>query len=237
MNKRIYSKKIAKINDDVLELFRKQRSPRIKLLPMLYDHILFQPDVLFMGINPSFNAKTGHNIFKKCPGLSTYNVEQIQAIHSIDADSSNPQIAIKMQRCAKNYYDKYFKALKDFAGNKKWDHIDLFFERNTDYRRIRVFNKNLILSRFGFEQLKFTKRLLVLIQPRNLIIANRVASNIFSIFFAEWMTYDGNHHYGTLKLPGNPECRVFFSLQWSSPRPEWIEAIKKDKQFIKKYLA
>jgi hypothetical protein len=244
----------AAINRKACSLFTKHR---ITIVPMLYDRLAYRPEILFIGLNPSFD-KSGKSIAKgwrksKYFGkdISARGVKRIYKLNTKRSKKEHGQI-IRAQRLAKKYYGKYFNPLKKFAeeenslklwdpeeenenGVKFWEHIDLFFERQTDPDSLKGLEGHAI-DDFGAGQLRLTEKLIRATRPHNIIIVNRKASEIFSEYstFVRW--YDVKMKCMKIKIGKAPPCNVFLSRSWSWGVGKKLGPIKKDiQQTLNKY--
>lgn len=228
------------INETSLNLFVGQ--PEIKLLPMLYDNLVLRPSFLFMGINPSFNWSKINSLIKlhlkaHPDDEELLPCEQDQFNIKYARDINNNEKLKRFQRLAKNLYD-YFKPFQVFAEKNnlkatEWDQVDLFLERDSDYKNILAFGARGIISEFGIRQLKITNNLIQLIKPINLVVANRLASTIFSIYFGKQLRKCKNENCWKLRLLSGDECRIFYSGQWYSRWPNQRAENRKDQETIK----
>lgn len=146
-------------------------------MPSIYSP-LKEKSILFIGLNPSFSDRGFSTILAK----SAYpNISPREFYDWKNRSKFNLVIAIEIEKIAKDIYS-YFKKFKDIAGdlNLEWEHIDLFFYRETNQGQLKkvILNKD-GMNEFGRKQLELSKKLLEAIKPKIIVVVNAFASNVF----------------------------------------------------------
>lgn len=195
----------SSINEKILDLWEKysNKNEKDKYVPLLFNP--FKKDcILFIGINPG-SSNIGDKPYFKWKNKKSINLEKI-LIHEKQAREKYP----------------YFKRFKEISKNVgvDWEHIDLFFNRKTSQEEFKkhIFIKNK-LSKFAQEQLKIALEMIELINPRVIVVANALASNLIRNYEIEGLEKEINeeHGYHFLKL-GNKNIPIFFSSMLTGQR-------------------
>jgi len=157
------------------------------LVPQFYGN-LNSNSLLIVGLNPSFSIKGFHSFLKGTEYdkhltelEEFYSFNRISKSIFLETDSFNLAIRdfIEIENISKRKYSYYTKAygLAKQLG-VKYEYIDLFFMRDTKQKKIENLYKN------GDEcvklQIELSKRLLQLLQPNIILVANAFASKVFS---------------------------------------------------------
>ncbi len=197
---------VEEFNSRIREIWKMHSRTDIPLefRPELKD----DPEILFIGINPSKRKNT---------------------------ETKTPKDSLEEERKVRqNKDDTYFKLFWSFTDN--WEHIDLFFVRgNQDNLKKEVIRKenkkNVELNDFGKKQLEVSLGLLNKIKPRVIIVNNALASKILKkeLKMDEWDKEKGYHIYN-----GIP---IFFSGILSGQRALDVNSRERLGWHVKKALA
>lgn len=148
------------------------------------------PDcLLFVGLNPSFNSNAIKSTLKK---IDTDIYSQATDVLRIDPtryflwtnrSKFCPELDAEIHRSAKENYPYFskFKQLSEMLGIK-WDHTDLFFERETSQKEFRsnIFkDPQDTLNTFYSAQLKIACEMITESKPKCIVVANALASDIY----------------------------------------------------------
>lgn len=162
-----------------------------KGIPLQFPEFNENPDILFIGINPSHR--------KKSKELRNYS-------ESLEDE----------KKAKNNKRDQYFKLFYEFTNN--WEHIDLFFIRG-DQGELkkhvveREEKEKIKINEFGEEQLKISFSMIDEINPKVIVVNNALASKIIKNKFSIPNKVDEDTGYNILK--GIP---IFFSGMLSGRR-------------------
>jgi hypothetical protein len=173
-------------NTKIWELWQKHaQSFNEERMPLFYPKIN-EDALLFIGVNPSFNEK-GLAAILRGIGIEIFDINDYFAYRSgnnIDLEAFIKQ-TVEMDRYARET-SPYFARFKDLSSHfnvHPWDHIDLFFIRETSQNVLKqkVFSnhKNLTLNSFGRDQLNLSKQMIEASKPKLIVVANALASHIF----------------------------------------------------------
>ena len=217
---------IEEINNEIFTLFEKQEN-KPECLPYFFPKdVEVNPDLLFIGINPSITKKTRGKIKKE-----NYNIENIHNQEIIDE--------IKTQDESLRDTLPYFNKIQNMVNNneiERYECIDLFYERKTSQKKILAISKNnsVELSDFGEKQFEITKKVIEKINPKIIVVINALASKIFrnkyniadNDFDAEIGTYKK-------KIFNDQETIIFFSGMLSGQHALDNESFNRLKWHIK----
>jgi hypothetical protein len=148
------------------------------LMPFFVDK-LESHRVTFIGLNPSFSE----NGYEAGLRNTVHEGLDIRAFYSFPASGSfDLGKALDMERTMRKDYP-YFKPFGDLleGTSEKWNHIDLFYLRETSQENLRksIFLKSGVLNEFGRVQMDITRSILEQIAPKAIVVVNALASNIF----------------------------------------------------------
>lgn len=156
--------KFEEINKKTKEIWEKYSYLEYTKIPRLvFPDFKKNPDILFIGINPSLTDS-----------LEGYSEEELK------------QHEIKNKATKKEEAYSYFRPFYDFTNN--WEHIDLFFLRETNQNKVKEYlgyKKGISLNDFAKEQLNLFIPLLSLISPKIIVVNNAFASDIIKKEFDE----------------------------------------------------
>ena len=169
------------VNLAIVELWRQTFEEGTDvLLPLIYPKIK-KSGILFIGLNPSFNARGIRNLIN---GTELESIDIDKFYHYRNIDNYNLETAQKIVKLSRDNYP-YFRKFQVIAQHIKtdWEHIDLYFYPETTQRNIRGMINNNNPANFWVEQLKLSKKLIIEAEPIIIVVANAYASQIFQIEF------------------------------------------------------
>lgn len=162
---------------DVMERNQPDDDPPWPRWPALYDDLNPHPDVLYVGLNPSFV----HTQIERRIEEAGYHLE----LKDLRWEGYRDDVASFLQderKIAKRDYS-YFKPMRDFAAeeNLEWEHIDVFVTRLTsqgkldDTLEIELFAEGENQSKFLKRQVDLFFELLENLRPRVVVVENAFA--------------------------------------------------------------
>jgi hypothetical protein len=198
---------------EIWEEFGSEQPRMPLLLPELNEH----PELLIVGMNPSFNAKWLDKHLADDTSLhgGTWTTKSLFGWDQ----SSRQRMAhvIQFEVFAKKAYAGYFSPIKRFASAvgraDQWEHLDLFLLRETSQKetlRAVMANTRPIgpLNKFGQAQLQLFTETLINMQPKAVVVANAAAANLAKRMLGP------SHQVGepaALTFDSLPDTRFFFS--------------------------
>lgn len=237
---------ISFVNQEVIKLWKKCENELKNIdknlkVPLIYPDL--KKDVLlFIGINPSFSSKGFRKIVKD---TSYSSLDPTVFYHWDNRKNFEREIekALEIERLAREKLD-FFQKFPEIAGEtfsgdtSKWEHIDLFFNRETsqkDFEKKILNNKD--MESFVSAQLDLSKRLINYVCPKAIVIANARASEVFEEklkgeFPLIWHKEYG-YHTTVLK---NKSMPVFLASMLTGSRAMDGGSYKRLKWHIKKAL-
>jgi hypothetical protein len=207
------------INKKIINLWTEntQKYPEAtKFWPLLIPE-LKENSILFIGINPGFKD----SYFEK------FGVSQKDFLFS----NKNFDIKQEIERESKaklqgsiEHYATYFNPFEKIAQEvgEKWEHIDLFFIRDTSQNKLRelvdyeAIDESVILNDFASKQLDLSLSLLQKIKPKAIIVQNALASKILASKISIDASEFDNRGYDFINL-NNRKVPIFFSGMLSGP--------------------
>ena len=197
---------IEEINNEILTLFEKQEK-KPECLPYLFPKdVKVNPDLLFIGINPSITKQTRGKIKKD--NYSIKNIHNQEIINEIKTQDESLRETLP-----------YFNKIQDMVNNneiEKYECIDLFYERKKTQSELLSISKNngdsVELSDFGEKQFEITKKVIEKINPKIVVVINALASKIFRNIY-NIADNDFDDEIGTYKkkIFNDQETIIFFS--------------------------
>lgn len=219
------------INSKIVTLWNKYFQNDAEVYaPMFYDEFK-KGGLLFVGMNPSFSERGFKTILK---GTEYENVDPT-SFFKWQNISSKPELigdCIKVENHAYENYKLFFARPAEIAKEVglDWQHIDLFLYKETsqaDFKR-RVMDGD-SLNEFALEQIALFEEVLLMIEPKCIIVANAFASQLLRDHIKnelQWDTERGFHWF----VRGGKKIPMFFSSmlsgqraldRWSYERLKW----------------
>jgi len=169
---------IEQINQNVMQLWEETFSNSDSVwMPLLYPP-LRTDCLLFVGLNPSFSESGFRRVLA---GTKHAKLSPSEFFGWENKSRFDLETSVDIEREAKEKYS-YFKKFKSIAKGVgiDWEHIDLFFYRETNQNSLkdRILDKGKP-NEFGQKQLQLSRKLIDLIRPKIIVVANALASNIF----------------------------------------------------------
>lgn len=226
------NKKInQKINQKIIALWNTHFSGDTDVYaPLFYDE-LHKDRLVFVGMNPSFSARGFKTILKNTEYADVDMVSFFKWHHI----SSNPKLiddCIKMENYAYQNYPQYFGRPIEIAKQVglKWQHIDLFLYKETSQASFmkRVRTKG-VLNEFGMDQIRLFEEILVMIEPRCVVVTNATASEILREYIKNDLLWDEKRGFHWFTRGGKKIPMFFTSMlsgqraldRWSYERLVW----------------
>jgi hypothetical protein len=179
------------------------------LMPLFYPS-LKEDAILFVGLNPSFSKKGYSSLLR---GTAFSNLELQVFYHWRNRESFDLDMELAIEQIGRNNYP-YFKKFKDIAShaNLDWEHIDLFFYRETSQTQFKqkIYNGQLLMD-FGQKQLELSKMLILEAKPRVIVVANAFASSLFQQQFPD-VKFDERYGYHRTLLEDRAVPTFFASM-------------------------
>jgi hypothetical protein len=196
---------VGRINREIVELWTARFSGNNPPVP--WPLICPEPSrngLTVVGCNPSLPKINYHTV-------PTFNTERV-------TDEQIVELA-KLESIARKAYDYYlpFHRLANSLG-LELEHVDLFFYRQTSQKQIEslVLTSNSALNDFGRRQVELAIRLLVLSEPKVILVSNALAARIFKNQFGLKALDDDGLYFVPLNGSKVP---VFLSGMLSGQRP------------------
>jgi hypothetical protein len=193
-------------------------------MPMLLPELNEKPELLIVGMNPSFNADWLDNQLMGNTSLAG-GPWTTDSLFGWDKNAhSRMQQVIEFEAFAKTAYASYFAAVQRFASAvgcaEKWEHLDLFLMRETSQKaalemvlaKTRPIGK---LNDFGLAQLELFTETLIDLQPQVVVVANAAAANLAKRLLGPGHEVD---EPAALTFDALPNTRFFFSGMFSGQR-------------------
>lgn len=200
-----------RINDEVLRLWDEERPS--DLVPQFYDGNLNRNALLFVGLNPSFYEDGFKGFLKGSQYEQIENFRDYFSYQNFLQNGTKDQLINhfinieKISKCRYTFYTTQSRIAEELA--LPYEHIDLFFKRDTDQKNIKREFKENENSRLLKKQLELFKKLLDELEPKIIVVANAFARKIFRNEFPE-IAWDNK--FGTYRLKEKP---VFFTSMLS----------------------
>lgn len=196
--------KVREINDSILELWNKV-SPQLTnhKMPVFYSEEIKRGGLLFVGINPSYSERGLTKMVNDmdCPDLDISSFFSHPNNGSFSPEKSNAMNKYAEEKYA--YFAKFRHLAKELK--KDWAHIDLFVLRETSQKSMvqRIFekvDKKIRLNSFAVEQLEIAKKMIKIINPTAIVVANAQAGHIMlnsrnGFPITDFDQQVGHHHY------------------------------------------
>lgn len=137
-------------------------------------HKVSRNAILFVGMNPSFVPK----VLKK--DLNLPDEQAVEDLFRFRPGSKRTDIpaASPKNSTYRRYFDIYAKISEDVG--KDWDHVDLFYLRETNQKRVLSYvGSESGLTPFGESQFQITEDVIKEAKPAAIVVCNARASAIF----------------------------------------------------------
>lgn len=188
------------INKVALSLW-KNAPPKFKrFLPLLYHRQHPRPSVIFMGLNPSFSDKGLRKVIKGEKHLSSFTNHFFL---SKNFNSKIKRTILEVEALAIQRHD-YFSKFREIGREQvfKWNHVDLFFIRNTNQKAIEKEFKNAKNSVFFQNQMISSITYALGFKPKVIVVCNGFASAILKQRYCAMLQFDsrvGAYKFGNKK--------------------------------------
>lgn len=211
-----------KVNQAIIDIWNEYASVlgQDLLAPIFYDDFKKDRPILFIGLNPSFSVKGNGHIHK---GTAYENYDYKWQTVSKGNPEKYVQAELEMAQKAYEKYSIYFKKFKEIAKylNLEWEHIDLFFYRQTSQKDFKKFicsnKKQTELTDFGKKQLEISLSMIESIRPKIILVANADASRIIKENLKINSDDFDKLGFNTIKIDGH-KVPIFFSSMISGQR-------------------
>lgn len=175
-------------NNEAIELWKKFGGAQV-LVPHLLPKIQINPDVLFIGMNPSHRLDWIQKVLESNKqDFNSYGVDELFSYPGESLAKRLPYITLMEEYARDNV--QYYRVLDDLVskcGYKSWTHLDLFLNRETEqgkFLKIIEYNEsNNYFNEFGLEQLNLFKKAFNKLKPKIVVVNNATASVIISQLF------------------------------------------------------
>ncbi|MEK7089151.1 MAG: hypothetical protein AAB913_03415 [Patescibacteria group bacterium] len=205
------------INKSILNLWEKSFNGNSMVYAPLFYGNFIKNSILFVGLNPSF-SKEGFDKILRDTEYENINPEFFYKWSNISKDlNNNISKCIKIEKYAVDKYNRFFQPLKNIANkvNLLFQHVDLFLYRETrqeDFKKSIFKNgKDGEINKFGLDQVDIFKKIISLVQPKIIIVANALASDIIRDQFKNLISDFDNKKGFYWLLQDNQKVPIFFS--------------------------
>lgn len=229
---------VNEVNEEVMKIWEKWENKlddKNLLIPLIYPQI--KPcEILFIGLNPSYDPKTYKRILKDTE-FSSEKLEMLLSWKNHANLDIEKCLAIEEIMINKHPYFSKFRKIAQCTSSR-YEHIDLFFYRKTGQKS---FEKNILhnndFSEFVKSQLALSMKLMKSVSPKVIVVANAKASQKFERIWGgklslEWNSTCGYH---TVKLVDKP-VPVFFTSMLTGQRALDNGSYKRLKWHIREAL-
>ncbi len=242
------------INKKIIEIWKEKYGGKARL-PHLYSP--FNVDgMLFIGLNPSElnfskikKPLETSNKFKDHAATILKELEHYRAPDYELKDLTDEAILkiSEMTRIIKDVHP-YFAKCREISeeNNINWEHIDLFFEKETKQENIKnnyiekkdIGSKNIKLDPFAEKQLEISMLAIEAIEPKIIVVINALASKILKQQYEDknqLSKFDEVKGFCTVKL-NNKDMPIFFSGMLTGQRALDIGSYERLKWHIRSAL-
>ncbi|MDO8577757.1 MAG: hypothetical protein Q7R50_01085 [Dehalococcoidales bacterium] len=199
---------VRDVNEKVMRLWEewhcKLKDGNLKV-PLIYPDLNNTDALLFIGMNPSF-VLTAYEKNLKDTNYQSTDVKRFFSWGNHYFDMAECGKIEKIMRTKyKKYFGKFEKIAEEALGNPlKYEHIDLFFNRETSQREFeRKILNNPVMKEFVLCQLELSKSLIKHVHPKLIVVANAGAAKLFEKkaetgnlgeeFHLQWSEEQGYH--------------------------------------------
>lgn len=178
-------------NLEALKIWEEFESEKkFKLMPLLLGSYNANADILFVGMNPSYNKPSMDKYFQSQNCIDILRGIQSDFLFAWKGDDFNSRIE-KVKKweheANKGVYKPYFGKFDSFTKScgfdeKSWAHLDLFLMRGTQQKEEvkLVFEKNKKLNSFGERQINLLLEAINKNKHKFIVVFNAQASHIIS---------------------------------------------------------
>ncbi len=168
---------------DIWNTNLKQLYPTPCRAPLVYQN-LKSNCLVVVGCNPAYNKDSLANFlkdteFEKSNFDEFYNWNRAKSEFEKYCEDS-----VKIERYAQKRRNEYFKIYNKFANelNISIEFLDMFLYRDSDQSKIKkmVQDKHGVLTEFGKKQIELFKEILLLVNPKILLVANAFVCDIIT---------------------------------------------------------
>jgi len=200
---------------------------QIETMPMFYPK-LKSGAILFVGLNPSFSGKG--DFYLKESDIGEKSIQEVFRWAQISDEKI--LAATKAEYLFRSEYP-YYSEFQRIAGelNSQWEHIDLFFYRETSQNELRqkLFQKvpdfkedSLLIDNnfrpFFMDQLNLSIELMTELEPKLIVVVNALAANILYAKLGLKKTFDENSGAYSLVLKDGSCCPILLASMLSGQR-------------------
>lgn len=190
--------------------------PGMHLFPMQRPDFIVNPDILFVGMNPSFSKTLQENDVAA------------QYLWQANADRAQIDNLIALENEAHEDYLTYFGALRRFAQSanaNNFEHLDLLPIRHTNQKEVlaKHWNSNGEPNEIVKQSIDLFKSTVIEISPKTIVVANAGAARII-IRALQLDSYDEKRKYRWNELEETP---FFLSSMLSGQRA--LDEFSKDR--------
>lgn len=205
-------------DDKIIELwFRHSDRPeaQTELVPLLLGDLRTGVP-LFVGLNPSFPTDPKSKFIKFAKAMELHTADFLWP--SLIERRDFRERLVRLQRaCQEEDGIPFFKKFHELLGSHEWEHLDLFFVRKTEHKRIKKpawHKKAAFLDQFWTDQYLVFEQMIDAIKPTVIIVANAAASEILEHKWADRLKFNCDN--GWHNLHASDRCiPVFFSSMLS----------------------
>lgn len=182
MEVKYINQQIGNINQQILRIWENEYKNDLWTLdnkikaPLFYPENLNKNSILFISLNPSSSDKLNKIDSKYTENINSF-YNEVNKGNIYPKITQIQEIEIKIK---KEY--SYFKPFREISEKValEWEHIDLFFKRDTNQKNIESGLKEEKKKKFKFfeEQLLESFKLIDIINPKIIVVSNSHASGI-----------------------------------------------------------
>ena len=175
---------LQEVNEQLIKLWSDFEGDELtKYTPMFYPELKLN-SILFVGINPSFNAAAVIRSVKKNVALSNQfqTIENVDDFHLFKQEKVRDIIDIlaEIQNCHRQelpYFNRH-KILANEFSIENWEQIDLFQIRHSNQNTVMAAFKKNSENLFFKTQIELFLNLLKIYSPKSIIVLNSKSSEI-----------------------------------------------------------
>lgn len=151
------------------------------LVPMIYPEFKTK-GIVFVGINPSFDARRIPSVLKGSTiGAKLNSPEKVQEFFTFESDRVQEQIP-DLQEIQRLHHENYFyfarhRRVAELLGGMSWEQVDLFQDRISVQADLLTLLQTPFYRKCAEEQLNIFVRLLKVSDPSVIVVVNGKVSN------------------------------------------------------------